>query len=180
VENLSKYQIAYQGLSEGIHDFDFDVDDSFFEGLEYSEIKKGSLKANVLLNKKSTFLELNFKISGSVELLCDRCLDEYNQEIDYEGKIFVKFSTNEGDLAEDVIILSPSDNELDIAHYIYESINLSIPLKRVHPDNEDGEYTCNPEMIKKLENYKINEPTEDENIDPRWNDLKNLKANNNN
>jgi uncharacterized metal-binding protein YceD (DUF177 family) len=179
VENLSKYQIAYQGLSEGIHDFDFDVDDSFFEGLEYSEIKKGSLKANVLLNKKSTFLELDFKISGSIELLCDRCLDEYNQEIDYEGKIFVKFSTNEGDLAEDVIVLSPSDNELDIAHYIYESINLSIPLKRVHPDNEDGECTCNPEMIKKLENYKIEEPTEDENIDPRWNDLKNLKANNN-
>jgi len=179
VENLSKYGIAYQGLSEGIHELDFDVDNSFFEGLEYSEIKKGDLKVKVLLNKKPSFLELDFKINGNVELLCDRCLDEYIQEIDYKGKLFVKFSTNEGDLAEDVIVLSPSENELNIAHYIYESIDLSIPLKRVHPDNENGEHTCDPEMLKKLDNYIIDEPTND-NIDPRWDDLKNLTANNNN
>lgn len=178
--SLSKYRIVYQGLSEGVHDFDIDVDNSFFESLEYSEIKKGNLKVKIILHKKSTFLELDFQITGNVELLCDRCLDEYNQAIEYDGKLFVKFSEMEEDLAENIICLSLAEHELDISHYIYESINLSIPIKRVHPEDENGEVTCNPEMLKKLDNYKINEPTEDENIDPRWNDLKNLKANNNN
>lgn len=89
--NIQKYRIVYQGLSEGVHEFDFDVDNSFFESLEYSDIKKGDLKVNIVLNKKSTFLELDFQINGNVELLCDRCLDDYNQPIEYEGKLYVKF-----------------------------------------------------------------------------------------
>lgn len=179
MNQLSKYGIVYQGLSEGRHEFEFDVDDKFFENLEYAEIEKGSLKVMVELFKKSTFLELDFQIDGMVELTCDRCLEEYNQPINFEGKLFVKFSEKETELADDVICLSPSDNELDISHYIYESINLSIPLKRVHPENEDGETGCNPEMLERLGNFNIDEPT-DEDIDPRWDELKNLMANNNN
>lgn len=177
--NIQKYRIVYQGLSEGVHEFDFDVDNSFFESLEYSDIKKGDLKVNIVLNKKSTFLELDFQINGNVELLCDRCLDDYNQPIEYEGKLYVKFSEAGEDLADDVITLSPSEYELDLSHYIYESISLSIPLKRVHPDDEDGNVTCDPKMLEKLKNFKIDEPADD-NIDPRWEDLRNLMANNNN
>lgn len=179
MNQLSKYRIVYQGLSKGLHEFEFDVDNLFFENIEYSDIKKGNLKAKVLLNKKSTFLELDFQIDGIIELNCDRCLDEYEQEISYEGKLFVKFSENDDDLAENVICLLPSEYEFDISHYIYESINLSIPLKRVHPEDENGEETCNPEMLERLNNYITEEPTE-EDIDPRWEELRNLKANNNN
>ena len=180
MERHNKYRIVYQGLSEGRHEFDFDVKDSFFEDLEYSEIKKGDLKVIVNLNKKSTFLELDFDITGNVELICDRCLDAYNQDVDYQGKLYVKFSDREESMADDVLVLTPTEHELDISHYIYESINLSIPLKRVHPENEYGEITCNPEMIERLENFKIEDDTEEEDIDPRWNDLRNLMANNNN
>jgi len=179
VDQLSKYRIVYQGLSEGLHEFDFEIDDLFFDSLEYSDIKKGDLKAKVYLNKKSTFLELDFQIDGYVELICDRCLDEYKQPVNFEGKLYVKFSEKEDELADDVICLLPTDHELDISHYIYESINLSIPLKRVHPDDDEGNVTCNPEMLEKLENYKTGEPADDD-IDPRWEDLRNLKANNNN
>ena len=179
MSQLSKYRIVYQGLSEGLHEFEFDIDDKFFELLEYSEIKKGKLKANVLLKKKSTFLELDFNIKGYVEVVCDRCLDEYNQPIKFEGKLFVKFSEQEDEQVDDVIYLLPADHELDIAHYLYESIDLSIPLKRVHPRNRKGELTCNPEMLEKLNKYKTDEPADDT-IDPRWEDLRNLMANNNN
>jgi len=179
MNQLSKYRIVYQGLAAGRHNFKFDIDDKFFESLEYSEIKKGSLKVNVDLDKKSTFLELDFQIDGWVELTCDRCLEDYNQAVNFEGKLFVKFTEMEDNESEDVIILSPNDHELDISHYIYESINLSIPLKRVHPEDEEGNYTCNPEMLERLGNYNIDEPA-DEDIDPRWDDLKNLMANNNN
>lgn len=179
MNQLSKYRIVYQGLSQGLHEFEFEIDDKFFEALDYSEIKKGSLTTKVALNKKSSFLELDFEIDGFVELTCDRCLDEYNQQINYEGKLFVKFSERDNELAENVICLSPSEHELDISHYIYESINLSIPLKRVHPKDENGDETCNPEMLEKLNKYIIDEPA-DEDIDPRWEGLRNFKANNNN
>ena len=179
MNQLSKYRIVYSGLSEGKHKFEFDIDNMFFESLEYSDFKKGTLKVKVDLDKKPTFLELNFQINGTVELTCDRCLEEYNQAINYKGKLFVKFTEQEDSLADDVIFLSLTDHELDISHYIYESINLSIPLKRVHPEDEEGNVTCNPEMLEKLSNYKIDEPA-DGDIDPRWEDLRNLMANNNN
>lgn len=174
MNKLSKYRIVYQGLSVGLHEFDFEIDNVFFESLEYSDIKKGKLKTKVLLHKKTTFLELDFQIDGFVELTCDRCLDEYNQSIHYEGKLFVKFSEKEHELAENVICLLPSENELDLSHYIYESISLSIPLKRVHPEDENGDVTCNPEMLEKLNYYKAEEPA-DEKIDSRWEELKKLK-----
>jgi uncharacterized metal-binding protein YceD (DUF177 family) len=177
VGKANKYQIVYQGLSEGLHEFNFNINNSFFENIEYSEIEKGELKTEVLLNKKSTFLELDIKMEGFVELICDRCLGEYKQKIKFKGKLYVKFSESEGDLDDDVICLSPSDHELDIAHYLYESIRLSIPLKRVHP-YKMGKSTCDPEMIKNIYNLNIEESAEDE-IDPRWNDLKNLMDNNN-
>jgi len=173
----NKYQIVYQGLSEGKHEFDFDINDSFFENREYSEIKKGELKAKIILNKKSTFLELDVKVDGFIELICDRCLGEYKQKIKFKGNLYVKFSESEGDLDYDVICLSSKDHELDISHYLYESIRLSIPLKRVHP-YKMGKSTCDPEMIKNIYNLNIEESTEDE-IDPRWNELKNLMDNNN-
>ena len=176
--NLNKYQIVYQGLSEGIHEFSFDINESFFENTEYSEIEKGALKTKVVLNKKSQFLELDFNIEGFVELTCDRCLGLYNQPINFQGKLFVKFSEDESELAEDVICLSKADCELDVSHYIYESIKLSIPLKRMHPDNENGETTCDPEMINKIYNLNIDEPAGD-NTDPRWDDLRNLIKNKN-
>ena len=82
-------------------------------------------------------------------------------------------------MAENIICLLPSEHEFDISHYVYESIKLSIPIKQVHPENENGEVSCNPEMLERLNNYITDKPA-DEDIDPRWNDLKNLKANNNN
>ncbi|MBU8893689.1 MAG: DUF177 domain-containing protein [Bacteroidales bacterium] len=176
--SLNKYQIVYQGLSEGLHEFNFDINDSFFENREYSEIEKGELTAEVSLNRKPQFLELDFIIEGFIVLTCDRCLGLYNQSINFQGKLFVKFSESESELAEDVICLSSVDYELDVSHYIYESIRLSIPLKRVHPDNKNGETTCDPDMIKKIHNLNTERPAGD-NTDPRWDDLKNLMANNN-
>ena len=52
MNQLNKYRIVYQGLSIGKHNFDFDVDASFFDNLEYSDVEKGTLKVNVVVDKK--------------------------------------------------------------------------------------------------------------------------------
>jgi len=179
VNYINKYRIAYQGLSVGLHEFDFDINDKFFESIEYSEITKGQLTAKVLVNKLSQMLELTIKINGTIEVCCDRCLEDFNLPISFSGILFVKFSGSEEDLDDNVICLSPEENEINLAHYIYESINLSIPLKRVHPLNKSGKSQCNPEMIKKIKEHQINAPI-DEDVDPRWDELKKLMENNNN
>ena len=57
-------------------------------------------------------------------------------------------------------------------------IALSIPLRHVHP-NEKGENGCNQEMLNRLGNIIHDEDDEEEQeIDPRWAALKNLKNNN--
>ena len=176
---MHKYCIAYQGLTDGLHEFEFEITDSFFENFELSEIKKGNLLAHVVLNKKPQLLEFSIKINGTVETTCDRCLDEFDYPIKYNGKLFVKFSTTNGDLDDDVICLSPEENEVSIAQYLYENISLSIPLKRVHPTDKKGNSLCNPVMLKKLKELEINSPA-DEDVDPRWDELKKLMENNNN
>ena len=51
---MSKYNIAFKGLSEGLHEFDFKTDDKFFEHIEGSPVNKGDVVINVILEKRSS------------------------------------------------------------------------------------------------------------------------------
>lgn len=48
----SIFEIPFVGLKVGVHEFDFEIDDKFFESLPYSLIERGSLKAFLSLEKK--------------------------------------------------------------------------------------------------------------------------------
>ena len=49
-----------------------------------------------------------------------------------------------------------------------------LPIQKVHPDDENGKSTCDPDMLKKIREHMVI----DENItDPRWDELKNLVKN---
>ena len=58
-------------------------------------------------------------------------------------------------------------------HFIYETICLALPHRIVHPDDENGNSTCNPEVLKKLESMSQTEKPQE--IDERWAALKDLK-----
>ena len=165
--NPKKFLIPFIGLSLGKHEYDFDVDDSFFEEYDYSEIKQGNLKVNLILDKQSSMLILNFKITGFVNVMCDRCLDNFNMALNTEQRLFVKFGEETKEETDEVVVFSNNEYEIDAAQYIYEYIVLSLPHSRIHPEGE-----CDPEVIKKLEEIKINK--EKKNIDPRWDILKNI------
>ena len=142
MEQIRLYTIAYKGLKNGSYDFDFQVDDSLFEAYDRVEIKSGSCQAHVELKRSETMLELAINISGEVICECDRCLEDCPIEVDYSGELVVKFSDEIDDYDGDVMWISPSEDMLDLTQYIYESIVLSLPYRRVH---EEG--GCNPEML---------------------------------
>ena len=87
----SKYNIEFKGLKEGLHDYEFEIDSKFFEHFDESLVDVGEVQVKVRLEKRSAFLKLSFEFGGWVELICDRCLEPYNQDIKLETELFVKF-----------------------------------------------------------------------------------------
>jgi uncharacterized protein len=174
---LSQYTLPFSGLSEGKHQFDFEVDDRFFAEFETSEVEKGNLKIGVQLEKRSTYLRLTFSISGVVSLICDRCLENFDYPVESTRALLVKFSEKQVEDEAELIYLHPTDFQVEIAQYIYEFVILSLPIRRVHPDGEDGTSLCDPVMLKKLEELRFHGNTLKEADDPRWKELKKFSDN---
>ncbi len=129
----------------------------------------------MILDKKATLLELHFKISGAVNVNCDLTNEPYNQNIENEFDLVVKFGDEYNDEDTDILIIPHGTYEINIQQYIYELIVLAVPIKRIHPGVEDG--TLDSDILKKLEELspKIKEEKDiEEEIDPRWNTLKKL------
>ncbi len=173
-----KYNIEFKGLKEGLHEFDFKLDNKFFEHFEGSLVEKGDANIDVLLEKRSTFIKIHLNINGWVELICDRCLESYKQKITNEAELFVKFGEEAFDDDENVIWVLPEEHAINLAQPIYEYLSLSIPLRHIHPKNEKGKRGCNPEMLKKLKKFTHSQTEEKGSTDPRWDALKMLKNNN--
>lgn len=139
------YKIAFKGLKPGVYTYDFEVDSSFFEAFESTEIKGGDCTVRVELRRLETMLDMAVEVVGKVTTLCDRCLEDCEIPIAYEGNLVVKFSSEEQEYDGEVMWLTPADDEVDLAQYIYESVVLSLPYQRIHPEGE-----CNPEMMSRF------------------------------
>lgn len=158
--SISRYKIAYKALGIGVHNYTFDVDSELFTSVEGSEILAGDCSVEVELQRSESMLELNVSIDGEVEVACDRCLDPCTVEICFDGRLIVKFSAEVDDYDGEVMWLSPTESELDLRQYIYESIVLSLPYQRIHP--EGG---CNAEMMAKLISISCEQMAQEKNED---------------
>jgi uncharacterized metal-binding protein YceD (DUF177 family) len=169
------YTIPLSGLKEGHHTIDFEIDKEFFEQFEESEVKEGSLIANIEMGKRSSHSDLVIRISGRVRISCDRCLDLFFHQVVCENRLLVNFGKSMDDIDPDILSVPVDEPELDLKQHFYEFIHLALPIKRVHPDDKNGKSTCNPVMLKKLEELILEEESE---YDPRWDELKKLMNDN--
>jgi uncharacterized protein len=169
------YTIPLGGLKEGHYSFDFEIGKEFFDKFEESEIKEGSLEAIVLIEKRSSHSDVLIRISGNVRINCDRCLELFFHPVICENKLLIKFGKSLEESDPDVLSLPADEHELDLQQHFYEFIHLALPIRRVHPDDKNGNSTCDPEMLKKLEEHLIEDEIED---DPRWEELKKLMNDN--
>jgi len=155
----SEFIIPFVGLKAGNHLFEYDITDSFFEGIENSIIHRGNVHVRLELEKKENMLVGIFVVEGQVTTNCDRCTDPIDVDVEGEYQIVYKFggdpSENEG-----LIVLEEQAFELDVEMNIYELIAVSLPLRTIH-EKED----CNPEMIALLDQYLINSMDDDDDDD---------------
>lgn len=162
---MEDFVIPFKGLGTGNHRFEFKIDDAFFESFEYFESEKGQVKVDLDLIKETSLLDLHFKLKGNVSLACDRCLDTVDFPVKGEFRLIVKFGEEYLEESEEVIVIPLNESRLDISQYLFEYINLMLPIQRVHKNLDE----CNQQVIEKLENYSKPQ------TDPRWDALKNMK-----
>lgn len=162
------FNIPFVGLKLGQHQFEFNVDSSFFETLSYSLIEKGALKVWLTIDKKETMLLASFQVDGTVEMVCSRCNDPMEAEVEGELDLIYKFGFESID-DENLIVISPDSFEIDVKQPIYELITVSLPSRPIH---EEGK--CDEDMVKLIEKFQVKEKKDNDNIDPRWSALKNL------
>ena len=173
---LKAYDIQFVGLKLGKHIYDYEINQTFFEYFEFDEFNTINVNLNIHLEKKTTLLELNFSGNGSVNINCDVSNEPYDQPINFNFNLVVKFGQEYNNENDSILIIPHGSYEINIAQYIYELIVLSIPQKRIHPGVEDG--TLNSEILRKLEDLSPNSDLKAESssndVDPRWNKLKKL------
>jgi len=179
------YIIPFVGLKIGAHKFDFNITDTFFDNYEYSIIRKGNVKIELILDKKETMLIGHYAISGVIQSECDRCTDPIEVAVEGAYQLVYKFDTEPCD-DESLIIVYPEEFELDVSDNILELIMVSLPLRSIHDEGE-----CNEDMMEQLKEYVLveekfeaedndelsddSEEDDQDEVDPRWSALKGLK-----
>ena len=158
------FTIPLAGLPFGHTDYQYVIDDKFFEERDYSEVKKGIVNLHLGVEKMETMFVLALKFEGKVVLQCDRCGDDYEQTVENSAEIYLKYGAEKGDEDEDVIIITKNDSDFDLSDLIYEYIILSLPIHRTH----DDESLCNQEVLAKLHNFSQSEAEEEKNDNPLW------------
>ena len=171
MDALTDFIIPIVGLKHGDHSYQFEVDGTFFKEFENTELEEGKLQINLTLTKRSNLMELTFKVKGIVESLCDRCGGDLSLPLEHQEMRIIKFSQEDFDNTDDVVILGKDDHEIDVSHMVYETIALGMPSRRYHYEELNGQ-VCDEDVLQKLEEYQEKDKKDD--VDSRWSALKDL------
>ncbi len=154
-----EFEIAFVGLKPGVHEYEYEIHDKFFEEFQQQDFRNCNSNIKLSLDKKTGFMLLKFEIGGTLEVNCDRCNSNLPLELWDEFNITVKMVDdsdlmNEQEEDPDVYYINRSESHIDVANWIYEFINLSIPMhKTCDFEKMDGPF-CNKlaiEVLKKME-----------------------------
>ncbi len=170
MKHSKEYSIPFKGLKLGAHQFKYLIEKKFFDAYQYDDFLDSNVEVTLNFVKKNTLFELQFIATGTVLVNCDVSGEEFNQPINGDLNLIVKFGDEFNNDNEEILIIPHNEYELDVSQYIYELIVLSVPIKRIHPQVLDG--TLKSKALDKLE--KMQNKAENKQIDPRWDKLKEL------
>ena len=135
--------IELSKLEIGNYSFDYELDSAYFHSVEKSEVLSGSVQAKADLALRERDFDLRIKVSGVVQVTCDRCLDPMDVAVN----------------AEDDMEMDEGTEIIDLEWLAYELVIVNLPL--VHSHQPGG---CNPMMDALLQDHLCT-TTEDEDID---------------
>lgn len=154
--------IHITSLDAGIHELELEggADDV---GLD--EEVFGDVLIDVRLDRGEDRIFVSFTATSTARLECDRTLQPFVQPL--EGSFDLVFLPEDeaggASYDENVRVLKPEDEEIDIADAVRDTLLLAVPQRKVAPGADEVEI-----------------PTEfadqDDSIDPRWEALRKLRS----
>lgn len=190
---FSQFKLPLKSLSKGEHSFEYHLDKEFFKNMESADVRDADVNVHLDVDYNNNVYTLNFTLKGVVTVPCDRCLDDLQIDIDTTYSIKVKYGDTYRD-SDDLMEIPESENYLNVAYMIYDTVMLAIPIKHVHPMGK-----CNRAMSSLLKKHRAHTPddpdaeledelidemdsmpsqpesTEAEETDPRWDKLKEIQ-----
>lgn len=172
--DLKPFKIDLKAIGTEDKNFEFALTDEYFKAIDAADIHQGNLSVSLTVRRNAGSFALNFHICGYVIVVCDKCLDNMQQPIETDCVLMVKFGEEYSD-EDELIVVPEREGIIDVSWFIYEFIELNIPIKHVHAPGK-----CNPAMIRMLQEYSATRSSEADNneppIDSRWAELEKLKT----
>jgi uncharacterized metal-binding protein YceD (DUF177 family) len=174
---LEAYQIPIISLEDKAYQYTFTGDDAFFAAFEQDWVEKGKFSATVDLTKSALMIQIQLKITGTIELTCDRSLERFDSPLEINEKLIFKYSDHNEDMGDNLFLLDRKEPKLNLSQDIFDFIALAVPMKKLHPrflaEGIDAE----------IDGFIYSTSTKDENVkksaqevtDPRWAALQKLK-----
>lgn len=192
---FTEFKLALQSLPAGKHRQEFHLGKEFFVNMESTDIRDADLDVVLDIDHSHGAYDMTFTITGTVTLICDRCLDNLIMDIDTGYHIIVEYGDSYNDESDDILIIPHSDTSLNVAYMIYDTVALAIPIKHVHPlgkcnramssllrkhraSTDDPDAEMEETLIDEIDQIDTTETKDDAPVDPRWNELKKLTENN--
>ncbi len=172
-----EYELAFVGLKAGVHAFEYEINDRFFEAFQQQDFSHCEALVKLFLEKNNGFMLLRFEVTGKVDVTCDRCGNPLPMDLWDEFQVIVKLVEdpeimNLEEEDPDVYYISRTESHLHLADWIYEFINLSIPTQRMCKEDEIGGPNCNPEVLAMLKNMDAHAKNAD---NPLWKGLEKFR-----
>lgn len=139
-----------KSLPEGKHTFEYHLDKAFFTNMENADVRDADVNVILDVDHRGDSYVMVFHLTGSLTLLCDRCLDELQIPIDATYNLTVKYGEEYNDDSDTLLVIPESDNYLNVAYMIYDTAVLAIPPRHVHPQGK-----CNRAMSALNKKYGV-------------------------
>jgi uncharacterized metal-binding protein YceD (DUF177 family) len=122
------------------------------------------------------FIQVDIEIKADVELECDRSLELFIYPVEAGYEVIFKVDVKEETEDEHGAVrrFNFSSNTLSIEDEVRDTILLNIPMQALHPRFLDEEGNPKDFQTKTFGETGENE-NDNEEIDPRWDELKKLK-----
>ena len=173
-------EIAFVGLKPGIHEFTYQVDDSFFADAAEKGFANCTATIKLQLDKKSSFFLLKFEVGGIADVACDRCGNQLTKDLWDEFNMLVKMVDNPEEMNQqeedpDVFYISKTESHIYLNDWIFEFVSLSVPVQKLCSEEELGGPKCNREVFEKSRAMQASEDAN--NANAIWKGLEKFKKN---
>jgi len=169
-----KVEIRLSTLHDGVNQLNLEATASELGLEKYEETSQwfpGKVFADIEVQKQSDRYYIKTKLITKARFLCDRCLNEFNQNLKSSFRLYyLKDVEQEVEENSNYRFLSKNSNAIDLTDDVIENLFLSIPMKKLCKESCLG--LC-PDCGTNLNKNKCS--CRREKIDPRWEKLKNLK-----